>query len=93
MLEPSAPTTTSVCHVRFFATPRTGAQQALVSTEFSRQEYWSGLPFPLLGDLLNPGMEPTSPVSPALAGRFFTTESPGKPLIIISYTLNYTGTA
>ena len=46
---------------------------------FARQEYWSGLPFPSAGDLSNPGMEPMSPVSLALAGRFFTTESPGKP--------------
>ena len=44
--------------------------------EFSRQEYWSGLPFPSPGDLLDPGIEPTSP---ALAGGFFfTAESPGK---------------
>ena len=42
---------------------------------FSRQEDWSGLPFPFLGDLPNPGLKPTSP---ALAGRFFTTEPPGK---------------
>ena len=39
-------------------------------------EYWSGLLFPPLGDPPNPGMEP---MSPALAGRFFTTEPPGKP--------------
>ena len=45
------------------------------SMGFSRQEYWSGLAFPSPGDLPNLGMEP---VSPALAGRFFTTEPPGK---------------
>ena len=39
---------------------------------FFRQEYWSGLPFPTPGDLSNPGVKPTSFVSPALAGRFFT---------------------
>ena len=44
---------------------------------FSRQEYWSGLPFPSLGDLPNPGIKPTSP---ALAGKFLTTEPPGKPM-------------
>ena len=44
------------------------------------QEYWSGLPFPSSGDPLNPGIKPASP---ALAGRFFTTESPGKPHIYI----------
>ena len=43
---------------------------------FSRQEYWSGLLSPSPGDLPDPGIEP---VSPALAGRFFTTEPPGKP--------------
>ena len=41
---------------------------------FSRQEYQSGLPFPSLEDLPNPGIKPTSPMSPALAGGFFTTE-------------------
>ena len=46
--------------------------------EFSRQEYWSGLLFPS-GDLPDPRMEPRSPVSPASAGGFFTTEPPGKP--------------
>ena len=45
--------------------------------EFSRQEYWSGLSFPSPEDLPDPGMEPASP---ALAGGFFTTEPPGKPL-------------
>jgi len=41
--------------------------------EFSRQEYWSGLPFPSPGDLLDPGIESVSLVSPALAGELFTT--------------------
>ena len=45
---------------------------------FSRQELWSGLPFPPLGDLPHPGIQPASLVSPAFAGRFFTTETPGK---------------
>ena len=45
---------------------------------FPRQEYWSRLPFPSPGDLPDPGIEP---VSPALAGRFFTTEPPDKPLL------------
>ena len=48
---------------------------------FSRQEYWSGLPFPPPGDLPNPGIQPESPESPALAGRFFTTEPPGLPAL------------
>jgi len=46
---------------------------------FFRQEYWSGLSFPSSEDLPDPGIEPMPPVSPALAGRFFTTGSPGKP--------------
>ena len=46
--------------------------------EFSRQEYWSGLPFPSPGSLPDPGIEPTSP---ELAGEFFVTEQPGKPKI------------
>ena len=50
------------------------AHQALLG--FPRQEYWSGLPFPSPGDLPDPGIKPTSP---ALAGGFFITESPGKP--------------
>ena len=49
-----------------------------LSMEFSRKEYWSGLPFPTPRDLLDPGIEPTSLESPALAGRFFTTEPPEK---------------
>ena len=43
-------------------------------------EYWSGLPFPTPGNLPDPGIESKFLVSPALAGRFFTTELPGKPL-------------
>ena len=50
---------------------------------FPRQEYWSALPLPPPGDLPNRGIEPMSPASPALAGRFFTTEPPGKPCQII----------
>ena len=53
--------------------------QAPLSMGFSRQEYWSGLSFPPPEDLLDPWIEPTSPVSPALAGRFFTAEPPEKP--------------
>ena len=49
---------------------------------FSRQEYWSGLPFPSLEDLSDPGIKPTSLVSAVLAGGFFTTVPPGKPLFI-----------
>ena len=62
--------------VSLFATPWTLAYLASLSREFSRKEHWSGLPFPSLGDLLDLGIEPGSL---ALAGRFFTTEPPGKP--------------
>ena len=61
--------------VWLFATPWTVPCQAPLSMEFSRQEYWSGLPFPTLEDLHNPGIKPTSPVSPTslcITGRFFT---------------------
>ena len=56
------------------------AWQAPLSMGFSRLEYWSGLPFPSPGDLPDPGSKLASPVSPALAGRYFTIEPPGKPL-------------
>ena len=58
----------------------TVALHASLSVEFSRQEYWSGVPFPSAGDLHDLGIEPTSPAAPALAGRFFTTEPYEKPL-------------
>ena len=54
------------------------AHHAPLSMEFSRQEYWSELPFPTPGDLPNPRIKSMSPASPVLAGRFFTTVSPGK---------------
>ena len=54
------------------------AHQAPQSMKFSRQEYWSGLPCPPSRDLSDPGIKPTSLVSPALVGGFFTTEPPGK---------------
>ena len=59
--------------VQVFATPWTVACQAPLSMKFSRQDCWSGLPFPSSGDLPNPGIEPPSLVSPTLAGRFFTS--------------------
>jgi len=49
---------------------------------FSRQEYWSGWPFPSPGDLTNLGIETTSPAFPALAGGFFITEPLRKPFIM-----------
>ena len=57
----------------------TVTHQAPLSMRFPRQEYWCELPFPSPGNLPDPGIEP---VSPALTGRFFTTEPPGKPLAL-----------
>ena len=59
--------------------PMDCASQAPLSMEFSRQEYWSGVSFPPPGDLPDPGIEPESPGSPALAGGLFTTVPHGKP--------------
>ena len=63
----------SLSHIQLFATPWTEAHQPPLSMEFPRQEQWSGLPFPTPGDLPHLGVEP---MSLALAGRFFTAESP-----------------
>ena len=62
--------------VQLFVTPWTVAGQAPLSLWFPRQEYWGGLPFSSPGDLPHPGTEPVSLTHPALAGRFFTTETP-----------------
>ena len=74
--------------VRLFVTPWTVVRQAPLSMGFSRQEYWSGLPLSPPGDLPDPGIKPIS-ASPALAGRFFTTASPGKPVIVLNATELY----
>ena len=75
----------SLSRVRLFATPWTVARQAPLSMGFSRQEYWSGLPFPSPGDLLDPGIKPTSP---ALQAEALTSEPPGnKPLKISIYQI------
>ena len=66
-------------HVRLFVNLWTVANQTPVSIGFSSQEYWSQLSFPPPGDLPDPGMKPVSLASPALAGKFFPTKSPGKP--------------
>ena len=62
--------------VRLFVTPWTVARLTPLSMQFSRQEYWSGLPFSLPGDLPNPGIKQVFLV---LAGEFFTTEPHEKP--------------
>ena len=64
--------------VQLFATPLTVAHQAPLSMGFSRQEYWSGLPFPIPGDLPETGIEPGSP---ALLSDSLPSEPPGKPFI------------
>ena len=69
------------------ATPWTAACQTPLSMEFSKQEYFSGLPLPTPGYLPDPGIKPLSPVSAALAGEFFTTALPGKPLLYGKYML------
>ena len=66
-----------------FVTPWTVARQAPLSMGFSRQEYWSGLPFPPPGDLLHPGIEPTPSVSPASVDGFFITVPLRKPPIYV----------
>ena len=75
--------------VWLFATPWTVALQAPLSMGVSRHEYWSGLPCPPPGDLPNPGIEPMSLVSPALAGGFFTTVPPGKPISLCVHIYAY----
>ena len=62
-------------HIWFFVTLKNMAHQAPLSMGFSRQEYWSELPCSPPGHLPNPGIEPTSVISPALAGGFFTTST------------------
>ena len=63
----------------FFVTPWTVARHAPLSMEFSRQEYQNGLSFSSAGDLLDSGIKSAFP---ALAGGFFTTEPPGKPMCL-----------
>ena len=80
------------CHPTDHRPPH-GAHQAPLSMGFCRQGYWSGLAFPSPGELPDPGIEPESP---ALAGGFFTTEQPGKPVfenrifIILCYDMGVT---
>ena len=65
-------------HVRLFVTLWTVARQVPLSMGVSKEEYWSGLPCSPPGDIPDPGIEHTSPMSPALAGEIFTTVPPGK---------------
>ena len=91
--ERGASSLTSVCLLGHFSciwlcgTLWTVARQAALSMGFSRQEYWSGLPYPPAGDLPDSGAEPASLVSPALAGGFFTTSPSGEPLTSGSFQM------
>ena len=69
-------------HVQIFTAPWNVAHQAPLSVGSSRQEYWSGLPFPTPGNLPNQGIEPSSLVLPSLAGGFFATEPSGNLLCL-----------
>ena len=73
----------SLSHVRIFATPWTVAHHAPPSMGFSRQKYWSGLPFPSPEDLPDPGVKPRSP---ALQADALTSEPPGKPLCYLPFS-------
>ena len=80
---------TNVCayvfsHAQFFTSPWTTASQAPLSMGLSQQEWHGIMPFPPPGELPDPGIEPESPV---LAGRFFTTEPPGKKIGINKATV------
>ena len=72
--------------VQLFATLWTAAHQAPLPMGVSRQESWSGLPFPSPGHLPNPGTEPVSPAPSALAGEFFTAESLERPRSKCTYS-------
>ena len=74
---------------QLFAPPWTIALQAQLSMKFSKQEYWSGLPFPYSGDLPNPGIKPEFPTPLALAGRFFTTVPANVYIYIYMYIYTY----
>ena len=73
----------ALSRVRLFAT-----LQAPLSDRFSRQEYWSGLPFPSPGGLPDPGIKLVSLLSPALAGGFFTSVPPGELCCLLCYLGN-----
>ena len=75
----------SFSHVQLFVTPWTVARQASLSMGFSRQEYWSGLPRPPLGDLPDWEIQSTPPVSPPLAIRFFITNATWENLMVKHY--------
>ena len=78
--------------VQLFVTQWTIAHQAPLSKGFSREEYWSRLPCPPPGDLLSPGIEPVSLMSPALAGISFTTSATWEAPWVLEHRLSSWGT-
>ena len=77
----------SLSHVQLFVTPWTAVRQAPLSMGFSRQGYWSGLPYPPPG-VLDSGIKPASLMSLALSGEFLPLGSPGKPFILFRSPCN-----
>ena len=74
-------------HIRLFVILWTVARQAPLSMGFSRQEYWSGLPYPPPEDLPDPGIKPASPKSPALAGGFFTSSTTWEAPVSVDFII------
>ena len=72
-------------HIQLFVTPWSVDCQAPLSMKFSRQEYWSGLPFPPPGDVPDPRIEPKSPAPLAFTGRFLATSAPWEALMRLVY--------
>ena len=79
----------SLSHVQLFETPLNVAHQAPVSMGFLKQEFWGGLPFPTPGDFPPPKNQTPVSLSPALAGRFFTTVLPGKVIYLFTGSQNF----
>ena len=79
----------SLSRVRLFATPWTVTHQVPLLVEFSRQQYWNGLPFPTPGNLFHLGIKPASLASPALAGGFFTTVPLGNREVRFTACINW----
>ena len=77
--------TQSLSRVQLLAVPWTVAREAPVYLGFSGPEHQSGLPFAAPGELPDSGIELVSPTSPAGAGRFLTTEPPGKPSALVTF--------
>ena len=78
-LSSEPPRKASLSHNQLYVTLQTVAHQVPLSMRFSRQEYWSGLPCPLSGDLPDPGIKPASLTAPASVGRFFPNSHLGNP--------------